>query len=204
MSTLPLHEQPPPGARPVTAPGVAERVEGAVPAVLPALVVRTVPLELSDPLLTLLPEGTGPDGVVSWVRRGEGLVGWGEALTFEASGADRFRDAEAWWREVVAHAVVRDEVGRPGTGLVCFGSFPFADDSAEAARLVVPTTVVGRRDGRTWLTSVSLDPQLGILEAPPRAADPEPPHGVTFADGDVSPSDYAHAVGLAVASHRRG
>ncbi|MEO7446803.1 MAG: isochorismate synthase [Humibacillus sp.] len=183
MSMLPLPEQPAP-----VAPAAAAA----------ALVVRTVPLEVSDPLLTLLPEGTGPDGVVSWVRRGEGLVGWGAALTFEAGGADRFRAAETWWRGVVAHAVVRDEVRRPGTGLVCFGSFPFADDSAEVARLVVPSTVVGHRDGRSWLTSVSLDPQLSILEAPARAADPEPPHGVTFADGDVSPADYAHAVALAV------
>ena len=66
------------------------------------------------------------------MRRGEGLVGWGAALTFEARGADRFRDAEAWWREIASHAVVRDEVGRPGTGLVCFGSFPFAPDSSRA------------------------------------------------------------------------
>lgn len=86
-------------------------------------------------------------------------MGWGSALTFEAHGEDRFREAEAWWREVSRHAVVRDEVGRPGTGLVCFGSFPFASDSAEAARLVVPSTIVGRRDGQTWLTTVSLDPQ---------------------------------------------
>ncbi|MCU1537278.1 MAG: isochorismate synthase, partial [Humibacillus sp.] len=189
MSTLPLHEQPSPAARPVSAPS---------PAGLPALVVRTVPLELDDPLLTLLPEDTGPDGVLSWVRRGEGLVGWGQALSFEAGGPDRFSAAEAWWREVVAHSVVRDEVGRPGTGLVCFGSFPFADDSAENARLVVPSTLVGRRDGRTWLTSVSADPQLGVLDRPSPSPDPDPPHGVTFADGDMSPSDYAHAVGVAV------
>ena len=99
---------------------------------------------------------------------------------------------------------MRDEVERPGTGLVCFGSFPFADDSAESARIVVPSTIVGRRDGRTWLTTVSLDPQITILESPTAASDPEPPHGVTFADGAVSPADYAHAVAEAVARINAG
>ena len=185
MSTLPAPEAPSPTAA-------------------PTLVVRTVRLELTDPLLTLLPAGTGPDDLVSWVRRGDGLVGWGSALTFESRGAGRFSDAEAWWRKVVTHAVVRDEVERPGTGLVCFGSFPFADDSAESARLVVPSTIVGRRDGRTWLTTVSLDPQLTILESPTPASDPEPPHGVAFADGEVSPADYAHSVAEAVERLRQG
>jgi menaquinone-specific isochorismate synthase len=179
MSTLPVPEAPSPAAA-------------------PTLVVRTVPLELTDALLTLLPSDSAPDDLVSWVRRGDGLVGWGQALTFESRGEGRFRDAEAWWREIVTHAVVRDEVERPGTGLVCFGSFPFADDSAESARLVVPSTIVGRRDGRTWLTTVSLDPQLTILESPTAASDPEPPHGIAFADGSVSPADYAHSVAEAV------
>ncbi|MBW8731189.1 MAG: chorismate-binding protein [Terrabacter sp.] len=179
MSTLPAPEAPSPAAG-------------------PTVVVRTVPLDAADPLLSYLPADLPHDELLSWVRRGEGLVGWGSALTFEADGADRFHEAEAWWREVSRHAVVRDEVGRPGTGLVCFGSFPFASDSAEAARLVVPSTIVGRRDGQTWLTTVSLEPQLTLLEKPSVATDPEPPRDVAFADGQVSPADYAHAVAVAV------
>jgi menaquinone-specific isochorismate synthase len=179
MSTLPAPEAPSPAAG-------------------PTVVVRTVPLEAADPLLSYLPADLPHDELLSWVRRGEGLVGWGTALTFEAHGDDRFSEAESWWREVSRHAVVRDEVGRPGTGLVCFGSFPFASDSAEAARLVVPSTIIGRRDGQTWLTTVSLDPQLTLLEIPSVARDPEPPRDVAFADGQVSPADYAHAVAEAV------
>ena len=157
--------------------------------------MRTVPVDLADvQLLDLLPE----QDHVSWLRRGEGLVGWGSALTFESRGDDRFAEAEAWWREIGRRAVVRDDVERPGTGLVCFGSFPFASDSAESARLVVPSTIVGRRDGQGWLTTISLDPQLRLLENPSVASDPEPPRDVAFADGDVSPADYAHAVAEAV------
>jgi menaquinone-specific isochorismate synthase len=179
MSTLPAPEAPSPAAG-------------------PTVVVRTVPLEATDPLPAYLPSGLPPDELLSWVRRGEGLVGWGSALTFESRGDDRFAEAEAWWREIGRRAVVRDDVERPGTGLVCFGSFPFASDSAESARLVVPSTIVGRRDGQGWLTTISLDPQLRLLENPSVASDPEPPRDVAFADGDVSPADYAHAVAEAV------
>lgn len=172
--------------------------DAASPAAAPSVVVRTVPIPADAPLLAYLPSGLPHDELLSWVRRGEGLVGWGAALTFEAAGADRFGEAERWWRELCSRAVVRDDVRLAGSGLVCFGSFPFASDSAEQARLVVPSTIVGRRDGQTWLTTVSLEPQLSLLESPSVATDPEPPLDVAFADGAVSPADYAHAVAEAV------
>ncbi|WP_076260417.1 isochorismate synthase [Intrasporangium flavum] len=172
--------------------------EAASPAAGPTVVVRSVPLTSDTPLLRHLPADVPHDELVSWVRRGDGLVGWGVALSFEARGPGRFRDAEAWWREVTRHAVVRDDVARPGSGLVCFGSFPFADDSAESARLVVPSTIVGRRDGVTWLTTISTGPQLPTTEAPEPASEPDPPTGIAFADGAVSPADYAHSVAEAV------
>ena len=81
------------------------------------------------------------------IETDEGLVGWGSALAITATGASRFHDAGAWWRAVTARAVVRDEVDIPGTGLVCFGSFPFADDSGEAARLVNRKSGTGGRPG---------------------------------------------------------
>ncbi|GAA6524899.1 isochorismate synthase [Intrasporangium sp. DVR] len=200
MSSLPVPEAP--AASTASTASAASTVSTvSTVSVAPAVIVRTVPLDSDEPLLAYLP-GAGDAGdsapVVSWVRRGDGLVGWGTAVDFSAGGPGRFREAEAWWRSVAARAVVRDEVGVPGTGLVCFGSFPFADDSAEPARLVVPSTIVGRRDGRTWVTSVTLEPQLRPLETPAVAPEPPSPVGVTFADGSVSPSDYAHAVAEAV------
>ena len=89
------------------------------------LVVRTVRIEDAGPLLSLLPDA--PDAT-AWVRRGEGLVGWGVAAVCRTSGPDRFADAKQWWAEHVRTAVVRDEVDQPGTGVVCFGSFGFADE----------------------------------------------------------------------------
>ncbi|MEO7130973.1 MAG: isochorismate synthase [Dermatophilaceae bacterium] len=171
--------------------------DGASPSTVPTLVVRTVLLDSEVPLLAYLPAGPS-DELVSWVRGGEGLVGWGTALRFSAAGSGRFAEAEAWWQSVTARAVVRDELDRPGSGLICFGSFPFADESADTAHLIVPSTIVGRREGRTWLTSVTRGPQLSPVPHPTPANEPGPPRDVAFADGSVSPSDYAHAVAQAV------
>ena len=140
-----------------TLPGTA-----ATPTPLPSgspLVVRTHAIPDPGALLALLPH-TEPDGLVSWVRHGEGMVGWGRAATFEVSGPDRFAHADQWWRDVLAHAVVRDEVRQPGSGPVVFGSLPFADDSAEQGLMVVPEVVVGRRADRWWVTTIGHDSQL--------------------------------------------
>ncbi|MFC5176731.1 isochorismate synthase [Nocardioides taihuensis] len=160
------------------------------------LVVRTVPLDPAavDSMLDLLPT----DQPVTWLRRGDGLVGWGVAAEVRTSGPTRFADADKWWDETTTHAVVRDEVGEPGTGLVCFGSFTFADGPA-ASVLVVPQVVVGRRGGTAWLTTVS----RGALTPPPvvphAAEAPAPPVGVSFADGALDGEHWMSVVADAVA-----
>ena len=89
------------------------------------LVVRTVVLDLPDAdLLDVLPL----DDPVAWLRRGEGMVAWGRAAELRTRGTTRFADADKWWTETTSRAMVRDEVGEPGTGLVCFGTFAFADE----------------------------------------------------------------------------
>ena len=105
------------------------------------LVVRTVLVEDTGSLLSLLPDDTD---VTAWVRRGEGLVGWGTAAVCRTSGADRFAEARRWWTGHARTAVVRDEAQQPGSGLVCFGSFAFADEPGDSV-LVVPEIIVGRR-----------------------------------------------------------
>ena len=104
------------------------------------LVVRTTRLEgLGEAdLLDLLPT----DDPVCWMRGGSGLVGWGRAAEIRTSGATRFADADKWWAETTARAVVRDEVGEPGSGLVAFGSFAFADEPGESV-LAVPASRPG-------------------------------------------------------------
>ena len=157
------------------------------------LVVRTVRIEDGGPLLSLLPDRRD---ATAWVRRGEGLVGWGVAAVCRASGPDRFAEAKQWWAEHVRTAVVRDEVDEPGTGVVCFGSFGFADEPGDSV-LVVPEVVVGRRGDTTWLTTIGVG---SIPSSPPLVATESPaaPRGVRFADGAMSGTDWVGVVAEAV------
>lgn len=166
------------------------------------LVVRTQAIADPGPLLALLPAHPDPAHVISWVRRGEGLVGWGRAATFSAHGPERFARADEWWRATVQHAVVRDELGLPGTGPVVFGSFPFADESRDDAVLLVPEVVVGHRGDRWWLTTVGRAGRIPSMPglAPSGAPDElEAPRSIAFADGALSAAQWASAVAAAVA-----
>ena len=168
------------------------------------LVARTRavdPASLPADLLTLLPDdGSG----LAWVRRGDGLVAWGEVARLHADGSDRF-GVEERWRELAAHAVVRDEVGVPGTGPLAFGSFAFAAGSAAGGTLVVPRVVVGRRGATAWVTSVAEgapapDPAAEVAARPaPRA-----PGRVSYADGALDAEEWQDVVGRAVAAIRHG
>ncbi|HEU4332029.1 MAG TPA: isochorismate synthase [Lapillicoccus sp.] len=167
------------------------------------LVVRTHAIPDPGALLSLLPVVETSE-LVSWVRHREGLVGWGRAASFEVSGADRFELADAWWRGVVSHAVVRDEVRLPGSGPVVFGSLPFADDSAEPGLLVVPEVVVGRRGDRWWVTTIGHDahlPPIPLLVPGPAPSAPSP---VAFSEGALTRDAWKQAVSRAVARISNG
>jgi menaquinone-specific isochorismate synthase len=91
---------------------------------------------------------------LAWLHRGDGMVGIGEALRLEFTGAGRMRDAAAAWRAVTAAATVTDGVGVAGSGLVAFGTFSFSADSAMPSTLIVPRTVIGRRGSHTFVTRI--------------------------------------------------
>ncbi|MBT2519586.1 isochorismate synthase MenF [Arthrobacter sp. ISL-28] len=146
-----------------------------------------------------LPSYLVRDDVLCWTRREAGLVGFGEAARFTATGPERFLEADIWWRHLVIEADITDHVECPGTGPVAFGSFAFSKVSAHESRLIVPEIVVGVRDGRAWLTQIRTDDAelteesalaalRGWLEAAP--ADPAPAGALLpGTPGDVS----AHA-----------
>ena len=165
---------------------------------IPTLVGRTVAIDDPGDLLSLLPETIDPQQVSSWVRHGNGLVGWGRALTFQASGTRRFAQAQAWWRSVVDHGVIRDDVHLPGTGPVAFGSFSFSADSPAGASLVVPEVLVGRRGSRYWMTTIGVGSHLPGIAAPSAASPPVAPPDVTFADGALSGAQWSTVVARAV------
>jgi menaquinone-specific isochorismate synthase len=167
---------------------------------LEPLVVRTVELPSSDArataaLVDLVPAGSP----LAWIRNGEGLVGWGEAARLVLSGPERFERAVRWWRALNLSAVVSDDVQVPGTGPVVFGSFAFADGPTPSV-LVLPRVVLGRRNGRTWLTSIG--PGEWEPERPSAAA--EGPRQVEVGDGALSADEWRTAVSTAVDRIRSG
>ena len=183
-----------------SSPGAVEAPEYGVP----RLVVRTraLALEQAESLLALM-QTNEP---VCWLRAGVGLVGWGIAARIRTSGPTRFADADKWWTETVSRAVVRDEVGEPGTGPVAFGTFAFADEPGNSV-LSVPQVIVGRRGEVAWVTTVSplangsggiATPILGLAE-PPLA-----PVGIRFADGSLNSEAWMSVVADAVARITEG
>jgi len=164
---------------------------------VPAIVARTVEIDDPGALLSLLPGTLSPERVSTWVRRGEGLVGWGRAIEFRTGGAGRFAEAQAWWKSVVERAVVRDDLSLPGTGPVAFGSISFSADSPAGAVLVVPEVLVGHRGSRWWLTTIGVDSHLPCTLIPSASPPPAPPEDVAFADGALSGAQWSAVVARA-------
>jgi menaquinone-specific isochorismate synthase len=145
------------------------------------------------PLLTLLPA----EGALAWVRRGEGLVGWGVADRLEVSGPGALSEAAAWWAERCARTEVRDPLGVPGSGPVVFASIAF-DPEASTSVFVVPEVVVGRRDGQTWVTVTGeADDDRAVVETSPREAATSIGR-LAYADGALDPVTWCGAVATAV------
>lgn len=160
------------------------------------LAVHTVPVDDPDDLIAHLPDPSP----LAWVRRGEGLVGWGEVARIRVGpGTDRFLRAEHELRSLLAGAAVVDDVGVPGSGPVAFGSFTF-DPLARGSVLVVPRVVLGRRHGRAWLTTIGDGDGDAITEMRAVSA----PTDVQWSDGALPPPAWMLAVGEAVRSVRAG
>jgi menaquinone-specific isochorismate synthase len=156
-----------------------------------ARTVTTVRTEGAAGLLDRLPA----EGAVSWVRRGEGLVGWGEVARLEVSGPRALDEAAAWWADWTDGIDADDELGVAGSGPVLFASVAF-DPRTGTSVFVVPEVVLGRRDGVEWLTTVGdVDPRDVLL---PEATDDGPAPRLRYADGSLDPATWCAAVATAV------
>ncbi len=116
----------------------------------PELVVETVEADDLGPLLPLI-DAREP---LLFLRLGEGVAGIGEAVRLEFHGPTRMADAARAWRDLVARASVTDPIGLPGSGLIAFGSFAFSENSKATSVLIVPRVILGRRNGRSWVTRI--------------------------------------------------
>lgn len=137
-------------------------------------------------LFDLPPTG---DHVLSWLRGGEGLIGWGEAARFEFTGPERFaRAAETW-------ATYAEQVGDRDPRMAAFTSFSYAESGKSV--LIVPRVLVGRRDGRSWITTIGTAQQIPRT---PIAA----PGPVTWRDGELPGQRWRESVAEAVRRMQRG
>ena len=116
----------------------------------PRLQVRTVEIDDPGPLLARLPRTDAH----AWIRRGEGMIGYGEVVRHKP---DSIAEADEWWADLITHTEVVADLDHPpaGSGLVAFGSFVFDPENSDGqSRLIVPEVVIGRRNGRCWLTQI--------------------------------------------------
>jgi len=113
------------------------------------------------PLLQLLPADTQ----YSWVRGGDGLVGWGEYASIKVTGKDRFDQVRAWWHQQLETFSISDSVHGSGTGPVLFTSFSF--DRNEESIAVIPRVIVGKKGDNSWITWIGEGPQPLLPDSAP-------------------------------------
>ena len=140
------------------------------------------------PLLDLL----NSDAPLSWVRNGEGLVGWGVHATTTVSGKDRFEKARTWWHHQLETFAVANSVHGSGTGPVLFTSFSF--DRNEESVLVIPKVIVGQKGAQSWITWIGDTPQPVLPESPVQHSQGT----FTFGDGSINTSAWKERVAEAI------
>ena len=140
------------------------------------------------PLLDLL----NTDAPLSWVRNGEGLVGWGVHATTTVSGKDRFEKARQWWHHQLETFAVANSVHGSGTGPVLFTSFSF--DRNEESVLVIPKVIVGQKGAQSWITWIGDTPQPVLPESPAQYSQGT----FIFGDGSISTSAWKERVAEAI------
>jgi isochorismate synthase len=128
------------------------------------LVAGSIPIESFDAIALYAAAVEAGLEATLWLRPSErfALVGIGRAWSVEAAGPERFLDADAAWRSLVADARLSRPAAVRGLGPVLLGGLGFTGRVPEpqgdwapfgAASLVVPSLVALRSDRRAWLTA---------------------------------------------------
>jgi menaquinone-specific isochorismate synthase len=150
--------------------------------------VTTARLGEHLPLLDVLPDAQP----LSWVRGGDGLVGWGVHATTTVTGPNRFREARQWWHDELKKLAVTDSVHSTGTGPILFTSFAFSPD--EESVLIIPKVVIGQRANQSWITWLGEIAQPNLLEKKEPLANPE----YSWRNGTLTTAQWEERVAVAI------
>ena len=134
----------------------------------------------------------------SWIRGGDGLIGFGEWKSTSVKGNNRFADARKWWHEQLATLRIQNNVHGSGTGPILFSSFSF--DPSEESKLVIPEIIVGQKGGKSWITWIGDQRQPTISQY----TNVNQVGEIKFESGALSDSEWMNRVASAVAKIKKG
>ena len=158
-------------------------------------------VEVDDPgdLLSWLPAG----GAFAFLRAGDGIVGWGEAARLSTTRPLAGETLTDEVESLLAGMTVRDDVAVPGSGPVALVSLAF-DPAASGSVVVVPKVVLGRRDGRSWLTLVTPPGAVQVPQLRRRPTAAAAPLQAQVEAAVPSESEWSDSVAQAVQTMRAG
>jgi menaquinone-specific isochorismate synthase len=178
----------------------------------PAIVEQLAPglnfqtREIADPgdLLSLLPKPSADQKIAVWIRERTGMIALGESIRFEILGQERFSRAHRWWRDLVSNSTIDDAVNVTGTGAFAFASFGFRAQPTPSI-LIVPKIVIGKTDGRCWITtSDGTDPNRVLAEIKKPHIAPTAPGNIKITGGTVAESTWSQTIDEIVSKINHG
>ena len=134
----------------------------------------------------------------SWIRGGDGLIGFGKYKSMKVSGSKRFADAAQWWRNEISQFEIHNNVHGSGTGPILFTSFSFLED--EVSELVIPEIIIGSKAGKSWITWIgdSHQPEISTRILNQQSLN------ISWGEGSVSESEWKNRVSQAVKKIKKG
>ncbi len=138
------------------------------------------------------------DVSTTWIRGGEGLVGFGVYKKLEVSGEDRFKEAHKWWKQILAEFTIQNNVHGIGTGPILFTSFAF--DPKDTSELIIPKIIIGQRNGKSWITWIGDQKQPDIRKIEISFQSGE----ITWANGTVEEEKWRNQVSKAIDAIKSG
>ena len=138
------------------------------------------------------------DVSTTWIRGGEGLVGFGVYKKYEVSGEDRFKEAHKWWQQILSEFTIQNNVHGIGAGPILFTSFAF--DPKDTSELIIPKIIIGQRNGKSWITWIGDQKQPDIRKIEISSQSGE----ITWANGTVEEEKWRNQVSKAIDAIKSG